>query len=70
VIGLYFILGGKDYAYRSWPAVPRVGDLVLLKDEQRDYAIHPARVLTVVWGTRDQPGDFCCTLEIEWETKP
>lgn len=66
MIGLYFILNNKEYAYRSWPAVPRIGDLVMLYNTEHEQ-IEPAIVNNVVWGTRDQPSDFCCTLEVEWE---
>lgn len=42
-----------------WPAVPRVGDLVLLHDDTTGDK-RPVLVKTVV-------NDFGCSLEIEWE---
>ncbi|TPN04555.1 hypothetical protein [Mesorhizobium sp. B2-1-2] len=44
---IYFILEGKDYAFRSWGAVPRVGERVMFHLITGPTTF---RVLDVLWG--------------------
>lgn len=66
-IGLNFILDGKQYAYRQWPAVPRAGDVVKLRDPLREKGLrYPARVLSVVWAS--WAGKLLeCDVYIAWD---
>lgn len=70
-IGLNFIMGGRPYAYRQWPAVPRQGDIVKLHDPDREEGLrYPARVLLVVWGSREESwaGKLLeCEVHIQWD---
>lgn len=70
-IGINFIMDGKPYAYRQWPAVPRVGEAVKLHDPSREKDVrYPARVLLVVWGSREESwaGKLLeCEVHIAWD---
>ena len=47
----------KTYAIRYWPAVPAVGDVVMLHDPERDRQMrYPAVVRLVVWGRSGSMG--------------
>jgi len=49
--GIYFLLDGRQFAFRTWANVPRIGELVVfsLTDE-------PFEVSRVLWReTRDAP---------------
>ncbi len=71
LVGLNFILEGKEYAFRAWPGVPRQGDVVLLHDPNREKDVrYPARVLLVVWGRREESWagkQLECDIHIAWD---
>lgn len=76
LIGLDFYLKASrtPYAVRIWPAVPRVGDVVMLHNSARDPGDHdlrrPALVLAIVWARRETSwaGDMLeCEVWIDWD---
>jgi len=71
MIGLNFLIEGRPYAYRQWPAVPRQGDIVKLHNPLREDGVrYPARVLLVVWGSREESwaGKLLeCEIHIAWD---
>jgi len=71
LIGINFKMDGKDYAFRSWPAVPRQGDVVNLRDPKREEGLrYPARVLLVVWGVCEETAfgkQLDCDVHIAWD---
>ena len=71
-IGLNFHLRDKlGYAYRTWPQVPAVGDVVMLHDPEREADTrYPAIVRLVVWAIREESwaGKLLeCDVYIEWQ---
>ncbi len=65
---------GERYAARMWPAVPRVGDIVMLHNTYRDPGDgdlrRPALVLAVAWATREKTwaGEMLeCDVWIDWD---
>lgn len=48
--GVYFILDGSEYAFRSWTKVPRVGDTVVFSSTDE-----PFEVLRVLWREERSP---------------
>lgn len=53
VAGVYFYLHGKQFAFRAWNFVPRIGETVILgsDDDRKAY-----QVKNVVWG--NEPENF------------
>lgn len=49
---IYFQIGDKDYAFRSWPNVPRVGEHVMFHPVDGP-VVH--EVIRVVWGVNKDP---------------
>jgi hypothetical protein len=50
--GIFFLLDGKEFAFKTWPHVPRVGDWVVFpthKDRQ------PYEVVRVIWRENRSP---------------
>lgn len=71
LIALNFILpGNRDYAARSWPGVPRQGDVVMLHRPDREQGVrYPAMVMLVVWARREESwagSQLECDVHIEW----
>lgn len=71
-IGINFHLRDqRNYAYRQWPAVPRVDDVVMLHDPKREKGLrYPAIVRLVVWATREESwaGQMLeCDVYAEWQ---
>ena len=48
---LYFIVDDKDYAFRIWPGVPRVGDRVMMHPSP---APRKFIVEAICWGVREE----------------
>jgi hypothetical protein len=71
LVGINFKIDGQNYAYRSWPSVPRAGDVVNLHDPTREKDFrYPARVLLVVWGVREESvfgKQLECDVHIAWD---
>lgn len=73
MIAIYFILEGKDYAFRVWPAAPRVGDFVMMHPVEGP-RVH--EVLEIVWGVKgnDEVRDrVTCNIRIgeaQFESTP
>lgn len=49
-ISINFVLDKEDFAFRSWPAVPRVGDYVTLRPKGQPTTY---RALLVLWNVRE-----------------
>lgn len=60
----------NNFALRTWPVVPRVGDVVMLHDPDREKGMrYPAHVRLVVWGRREESWagkQLECDCYIEW----
>lgn len=72
-------IGLEKYAYRRWPAVPRVDDCILLNvDGKRFPADHQGSGMFVVrqvtWGTEgrreSELGDLQVTIHVEFVPPP
>jgi hypothetical protein len=74
LIGIDFILDGKRYAVRRWPAVPRVGEVVNLPDPKREQGMrYPALVEHVTWAIREETWageQLECEIHISWIPLP
>ena len=56
-IAINFVLDGRPYAARMWPAVPRVGEVVMLRDPTRSDDPNlrfPFNVRFVIWAIREK----------------
>jgi len=52
-VAITFIREGREYAFRRWRCIPRVGDFVFLNDNKTHYrAVFP--VEEVAWGEDDK----------------
>jgi len=74
LIVLNFQMGNRPYAVRMWPAVPRVGDVVNLRNPDRDVdnegLRYPARVVLVCWAVREESWageQLECDVHIIWD---
>ena len=70
LFAIYFVLDRKDYAFRVWPGVPRIGDRVMMhtNDGPRTH-----EVLEVVWGVREEeesPYRLTCNVSIAPADEP
>lgn len=69
-ITLNIVISGKTYGIRYWPAVPRIGEVIVLRDPEREQGkLYPANVVSVIWGLFDDDkthGDLECEIEVEW----
>lgn len=61
---IYFVVGGKDYAFRSWIAVPRLGERVMfhLKEGPKTF-----KVVDVLWGVAPDDKARFCTVNVKLE---
>jgi hypothetical protein len=50
--GIFFLLDGKEYAFRNWKHVPRKGDWVVFAPADK-----PFEVLRVIWRENRSPPD-------------
>lgn len=48
--GIYFLMDGKEYAFRSWERVPSVGDWVVFPADDK-----PLEVRRVIWRETKSP---------------
>ena len=49
--GIYFLLDGKEYAFRTWERVPSLGDWIVFQSTDE-----PFEVVRVIWReTRSPP---------------
>lgn len=66
----FHLKGRRNYAFRAWPAVPRVGDVVMLHDPDKEKGVrYPAIVRLVVWAGREESWagkQLECDVFIEW----
>ena len=73
-ITISIVLRGRKFGFRYWPAVPRVGDVIVLPDPEREAEkLYPANVTKVVWGLFDDSkgfGELECEIEVEWRFLP
>jgi hypothetical protein len=69
-ITINIVLDGKPFGTRYWPAVPRIGEVILLRDPKRESdKLYPATCKYVVWGLFDdgkRHGELECEIEVEW----
>ena len=69
-IECYFIMNGKDYAFRAWKHIPRVGELVELGATERKVY----KITQILWGEKRRdaeliPDSLYVNIYIEESTK-
>ncbi|MCH9751081.1 MAG: hypothetical protein K0U61_02580 [Alphaproteobacteria bacterium] len=55
MIWMSLIIDGREHGMRSWPAVPRSGDFIVVRF---DGAPENVEVVKAVWGRHDGTHDF------------
>lgn len=63
-VGIYLIMDNQTFGYRRWPAVPRVGEEILLNHGPKEYTV---KVKTIVWGVVRDDDPFGCVVNMEVE---
>ncbi len=59
--GIFFLLDGKEFAFRGWDHVPRIGDWVVFPSTDE-----PFKVLRVIWReNRSEPENPYVEVVIE-----